>query len=240
MVDVMADSIRRNAEVVREKLAAAAGRSGRSPDEIRLMGVSKFQPLEAIYAARDSGIDLFGENRVREREEKISLWEGPRTECHMVGHLQRNKARKAVGVFDCVESVDSVGLALAIDRVVNERAGLEKIETYPIMIEVNVSGEESKQGVAPEKCFALIHEIAVKCSGIVIEGLMTIGPLTGDERVISSSFASLRRLRDEAREKFDFPMPHLSMGMSGDYAEAVAEGSTIVRVGTAIFGARRR
>jgi uncharacterized pyridoxal phosphate-containing UPF0001 family protein len=118
--------------------------------------------------------------------------------------------------------------------------GIHSKSRYPIMIEVNVSGEYSKQGVTPEKCFALIDDIAVKCSKVEIIGLMTIGPMTGDTDRIGASFALLGKLREGAREKFSLEMPHLSMGMSGDYDLAIKEGSTIVRVGTAIFGSRDR
>jgi pyridoxal phosphate enzyme (YggS family) len=234
------DEIGRNIGEIREKIALAAAKSGRAPEDILLMGVSKFQPLESIYAARDCGLALFGENRVRERGEKLARWEGPSAECHMIGHLQKNKARKALELFDCVESVDSLELALTIERVTRERsetAGRSDIR-YPVMIEVNVSGEETKQGVSPEKCFALIDNIAVKCPHVEIKGLMTIGPMTDDEKNIGAAFAMLRKLRDDAREKTGLVLKHLSMGMSGDYNLAIMEGSTIVRIGAAIFGTR--
>jgi pyridoxal phosphate enzyme (YggS family) len=157
----------------------------------------------------------------------------------MIGHLQRNKARRAVELFDCIQSVDSFELASTLERALAGKFG-EGVRDCPIMVEVNVSGEESKQGVPPGKSFALIEEIAVKCPHIKIEGLMTIGPLGGGAKAAGESFASLRKLRGEMREKFGLAMPHLSMGMSGDYAIAIEEGSTIVRIGTAIFGARHR
>jgi pyridoxal phosphate enzyme (YggS family) len=236
------DEIGRNLDIVREKLASAARESGRRPEEISLMGVTKFQPLESIYAARDFGLVLFGENKVRERDEKNGSWEGPNVEWHMIGHLQRNKARKAIELFDCIESVDNIDLACTLERIIEEQKEADESlsPAYQIMIEVNVSGEDSKQGIMPEKCFALIEDIAVKCSRLEIKGLMTIGPLTKDDRQIGASFAALRKLRDEARKKFGFPLPHLSMGMSGDYAVAIEEGSTIIRIGTAIFGERNR
>ncbi|MDR2779524.1 MAG: YggS family pyridoxal phosphate-dependent enzyme [Synergistaceae bacterium] len=234
------DEITRNIGAIREKIASSAAKSGRKPEDIRLMGVSKFQPLEAIYAARDCGLSLFGENKVQEREEKIARWEGSRAECHMIGHLQKNKARKALEIFDCIESVDSLELALVIERVTRERfetAGRAD-GRYPVMIEVNVSGEETKHGISPEKSFALIDEIAVKCPHVEIKGLMTIGPLTDDEKNIGAAFELLRNLRDDARKRSGLALEHLSMGMSGDYALAITEGSTIVRIGAAIFGAR--
>jgi pyridoxal phosphate enzyme (YggS family) len=236
------EAVRRNLGEVREKLASSALASGRRPEDILLMGVTKFQPLESIYAARDLGLSLFGENRVQEREEKNASWAGPGAEWHMIGHLQKNKARKALELFDCIQSVDDIGLALTLERIIKEEGdgGIHSNRRYPIMIEVNVSGEYSKQGVTPEKCFALIDDIAVKCSKVEIIGLMTIGPMTGDTGQIAASFGLLGKLREGAREKFGFAMPHLSMGMSGDYDLAIKEGSTIVRVGTAIFGLRHR
>jgi len=231
------DPIRRGLDEVKERVALAAERSGRHADDVLIMGVTKFQPLEAIYAARDAGLSLFGENRVQEREGKRESWEGLDVEWHMIGHLQRNKARRALELFDCIQSIDTIELASALDRIIKE-GGCSKSQ-YPIMVEVNISGEISKQGIMPEKSFALIDEIAVKCPSIEITGLMTIGPFTDDEGRIRTAFASLRQLRDEVRGKFGLRLPHLSMGMSGDYEFAILEGSTIVRVGTAIFGLRK-
>ncbi|MDR1651246.1 MAG: YggS family pyridoxal phosphate-dependent enzyme [Synergistaceae bacterium] len=240
MVDA-ADDIRRGIGEATERIARAAAAAGRSPGEISLMGVTKFQPLEAIYAALKCGLSLFGENRVQEMDEKSSKWNGPEAAWHMIGHLQRNKARRAVELFGCIQSVDNIELAGALERIMAEKQGDSPGHAvYPIMVEVNVSGEESKQGTAPEKSFALIEHIAVKCPHIEIKGLMTIGPITSDRKAIRASFASLRHLRDELRGKFGLKLPHLSMGMSGDYETAIEEGSTIVRIGTAIFGARGR
>ncbi|MDR1137517.1 MAG: YggS family pyridoxal phosphate-dependent enzyme [Synergistaceae bacterium] len=236
------DEIRRNIDSVREKISSAAAKSGRNPEDILLMGVSKFQPLESIYAARDCGLALFGENRVQEREEKAERWEGPRAECHMIGHLQKNKVRRALKLFDCVESVDSAEIALAAERVMRERPETAALpeRPYPIMIEINVSEEGTKHGISPEKSFTLIDDIAVKCPHIEIKGLMTIGPLTDDEKRIGASFETLRKLRDDAQRRSGLVLTHLSMGMSGDYSTAIAEGSTIVRIGSAIFGERDR
>jgi pyridoxal phosphate enzyme (YggS family) len=234
------EEIRRNIESVREQLAAAAKAAGRDPAGVALMGVSKFQPIESIYAALDCGLGLLGENRVQERDAKKSQWNGPEAEWHMIGHLQKNKARRAVELFDCVESVDSLELALVIERAVAEKSEVSKYfsRPYPIMIEVNTSGEDSKQGVKPEKSFAIIDDIRVKCPHVEIRGLMTIGPLAGGAAAAGRCFALLRELRDEARARSGLELASLSMGMSGDYAAAIREGSTIIRVGTAIFGSR--
>ena len=234
------NSIKRGLDEVKERVLLAAGRSGRRPEDVKLMGVTKFRPLEAIYAARNAGLSLFGENRVQELEEKRAAWEGPDVEWHMVGHLQRNKARRALELFDCIQSVHSIELVGALERIIRESddSGGRLKSPYPIMVEVNVSGEISKQGVIPEKSFALIDYIAVKCSRVEVTGLMTIGPLTGDDGIIRAAFARLRQLRDSARERFGLELPHLSMGMSSDFELAILEGSTIVRVGTSIFGQR--
>jgi pyridoxal phosphate enzyme (YggS family) len=238
---VTSDEIRRNLEAVRENLVSAAAASGRKPDEIALMGVSKFQPAESVLAAFECGLGLFGENRVQERESKSAALGETRAEWHMIGTLQKNKARKAIALFDCIQSVDHAALAETLERIVAESPEETKLaRPYPIMVEVNVSGEDTKQGVAPEKCFALIDSIAVKCTHVEISGLMTIGPLSEDEHKIRDSFSTLRELKEEAKKRFDFAMRHLSMGMSGDYAAAIGEGSTIVRIGTAIFGARQK
>ncbi|MDR1471380.1 MAG: YggS family pyridoxal phosphate-dependent enzyme [Synergistaceae bacterium] len=234
------DEVRRGIETARDVIASAARRSGRRPEDVALMGVTKFQPLDAVIAALEQGVTLFGENRVQEREEKSpGLPEGG-AEWHMIGHLQRNKARKALALFDCVESVDNADLARAMERIINEN--IERLEymgvAYPILIEVNVSGEGSKEGVPPKDCLSLAEEILGSCPHLKVEGFMTIGPNVSDERAIRESFASLRNLRDSAAVRLGIPLPNLSMGMSGDYGIAIEEGSTIVRIGTGIFGSR--
>jgi pyridoxal phosphate enzyme (YggS family) len=236
--------VRRGVEAAREAIASAAERSCRRPDDIALMGVTKFQPVEAITAASELGVKLFGENRVQEREEKSLSLPNPLkngAEWHMIGHLQRNKVRRALALFDCIESVDNIDLAHAIERIINENIdGCEYAKAeYPILIEVNVSGEVSKEGVSPGACSALTEDILKDCPHLNIEGFMTIGPNVSDERAIRESFASLRDMRDAARRISGLPLPHLSMGMSGDYCIAIEEGSTIVRIGTGIFGSRR-
>jgi pyridoxal phosphate enzyme (YggS family) len=236
---VTPDEIRRNLEAVWENLSSAAAASGRKPDDIALMGVSKFQPAESVLAAFECGLRLFGENRVQEMESKSASLSGIKAEWHMIGTLQKNKARRALAMFDCVQSVGDAELASALERIICENQEDAKFASpYRIMVEVNVSGENTKHGVAPEKCFALIDDIAVKCPHVEICGLMTIGPLSGDEHKIRSSFRILRELKEGAEKRFDFTVRHLSMGMSGDYAAAIGEGSTMVRIGAAIFGAR--
>ncbi|MDR1944174.1 MAG: YggS family pyridoxal phosphate-dependent enzyme [Synergistaceae bacterium] len=231
--------MRENIRVIAETIAAAALRSGRRRDDVRIIAASKFQPLESLYMALDCGITILGENRVQEREQKAAAWTRGKAEWHMIGALQRNKARKAIELFDCIESVDSLELAVTIERILNERADAGLNATpYPVMIEVNTSGEESKNGVKSSEAIWLFEEILHRCSRLEVTGLMTIGPLVGGERKTRASFALLRSLACEAGEKLGASLRHLSMGMSGDYEAAIEEGATLVRIGTGIFGAR--
>lgn len=226
----IADNIAR----VRARIEAAARESGRSADDITLIAVSKFQPLELIREAYACGAHVFGENRVQERAEKAAGWTEVGAVWNMIGHLQRNKARRAVELFDCIQSIDGAELASLVERAARDRG----VASYPIMVEINTSGEASKSGAAPDGALSLIEHITANCPTLSVDGLMTIGPLTDDERRVRASFASLRELAVRARAEFGLAIPHLSMGMSGDFELAIAEGSTMVRVGTSIFGAR--
>ena len=224
------------------RIEAAAQKSGRRAEDVTLVAVSKFQPLASLYTALDCGVTIFGENRVQEREEKSVSWASERHEpvlWHMVGHLQRNKARKALELFDCVQSVDGFELASTLDRILAERTadGAEP-GRFPIFIEVNTSGEVSKNGVTPEMCVPLVERIIAECPFLAVEGLMTIGPLTESVGAVRASFSLLRELAENARERTGLPMSGLSMGMTGDYEIAIEEGSTLVRIGTGIFGTR--
>ncbi|MDR3332556.1 MAG: YggS family pyridoxal phosphate-dependent enzyme [Synergistaceae bacterium] len=240
MVAIARAEIRRNVESVRERIASAAARSRRKPEDVTLIGVSKFQPVEAMYAALDCGIAIFGENRVQERAEKAALWKGGEAVWHMIGHLQRNKARRALELFNCIQSVDGFELASALERIISGRSGSEPVISapYPVFIEVNTSGEGSKSGVQPEGCIALAERIVRDCRSLRIDGFMAIGPLSEEEGETRASFAILRSLAEETRTRTGIEAPHLSMGMSGDFETAIEEGATIVRVGTDIFGAR--
>jgi pyridoxal phosphate enzyme (YggS family) len=231
--------MRENVDSIKERINLAAKRAGRRAEDITLVGVSKFQPLESLYMALDCGITIFGENRVQEREQKAAAWNRGEVSWHMIGHLQRNKARKAVELFDCIESVDSVDLACAVDAAAKKKAASGLNETpYPVMIEVNTSGEESKNGTKPHETLSVAEKIMNEGSCIRIVGFMTIGPLAGGELKTRESFALLRSLAEEAGEKLGLCVRHLSMGMSGDFETAIEEGSTLVRIGTGIFGAR--
>jgi pyridoxal phosphate enzyme (YggS family) len=211
---------------------AAARRAGRDGAGVRLLAATKSVGADRIAEAVGAGVDALGENRVQEAAGKLAGFRGVKP-LHMIGHLQRNKARAALEIFDIVESVDSVPLARALSRIAGERGrGLE------VYIEVNTSGEPEKQGVAPEDARSLALEVAA-LPGLAVSGLMTVGPLTDDEGEVRRAFRRLAALREEiAGDIPGLAKGTLSMGMSGDFEVAIEEGSTLVRIGTGIFGPR--
>jgi PLP dependent protein len=217
---------------VRSQIAAAAARAGRRAEEIELVAVSKTHPPETLLEALDAGQTLFGENRVQEARAKIPLLPG-RARWHLVGHLQKNKIRHALALgFELFHGIDSLELARDLDRIAAE-AGM-----FPrILLEVNVAGEASKFGFSPEKLRAEIEEL-LALGRVQIEGLMTLPPFAPEAEASRPYFVTLREMRDRFQTEFRVPLPRLSMGMSGDFAVAVEEGATLVRVGTAIFGTR--
>jgi len=216
---------------VREAIERAARRAGREPGSIRLVGVVKTVPAERVRQIVTLGLEDLGENRVQEAERKIGeVGRGPRW--HMIGHLQRNKAARAVGLFDRIHGVDDVELAAALSRHAARAA-----RTLPVLVEVNVTGEGSKFGVRPERLPELLDAI-VELPGLVVDGLMTVGRMVERAEEARPTFARLRELRDRAAARLGRELPELSMGMSADYEVAVEEGATIVRVGTALFGSR--
>jgi PLP dependent protein len=230
-------SVAANIALVRERISSAARRAGRDPDSISLIAVSKTFPPHLIREAYDSGIRLFGESRVQElakKSEALRDLEG--AQWHMIGHLQTNKAAKAVELFTAVDSVDSLRLA----EKLNSAAGkLQK--KLAILIEMNVGGESAKSGVAPGS--SELEELfrgAPRLEHLKFEGLMTVPPFSEDAQQTRSYFRKLRELRDQiaARRMPSVSMDVLSMGMSHDFEVAIEEGSTCVRVGTAIFGGR--
>jgi pyridoxal phosphate enzyme (YggS family) len=218
---------------VRDRIAAAERRSGRAPGGITLIGVIKTLPGEPIAEAVALGLTDLGENKVQEAETHQRTVARDAARWHMIGHLQRNKAGKAVECFDVVHGVDDAGLAEALDRR-SSAAG----RRLPVLVEVNVSGEASKFGVAPPALPELLERVAALGS-LELRGLMTVGPAVERPADAREGFARLRTLRDDGERRLGRPLPELSMGMSGDYEVAVEEGATMVRVGTAIFGARR-
>ncbi len=228
-----AEQIAVNLERVRARMAAAAERVGRAPEQVTLVAVTKTRTPQEIAAAYRAGVRHFGENRVEEAEAKVPDLDLPGVKWHMVGHLQRRKARRAVHLFDIIHSLDSVRLARRLDRLAAE-AG----KTLPVLIEVNVSGEESKYGFSPAELDEAVAQIVV-LPHLYVEGLMTVAFIAADPEEVRPVFAGLRRLRDRLRERFpQGGWEHLSMGMTDDFEVAIEEGATMVRIGRAIFGPR--
>lgn len=217
---------------VTARLAAAAQRARRNPDGVTIVAVTKAVAPEGVEDARDAGLTVFGENKVQEARAKISLVSS-RARWHMIGHLQTNKARDAVALFELIHSVDSAKLAGELNKWAGP-AG----KTQPILLEINVSGEASKSGLKPGDLAATLEQIKA-LPRIEIRGLMTMAPFAEDPEKARPHFRRLRELRDEVENRFGGQLPELSMGMSHDFEVAVEEGATLVRIGTAIFGERR-
>jgi pyridoxal phosphate enzyme (YggS family) len=226
-------SIRENIERLKGEIADVSERVGRSPQEVELVGVTKFVSLDRVQEAVDAGLGIVGENRVQEAREKVLAIKGD-VSWHMIGHLQRNKVKAAVGLFDMIQSVDSADLASEIGRR-SAQAG----KKMDVLIEVRTATEQTKFGVEPCEVLDLIVEVA-ELDSISVKGLMTIGTFTDDESEIRRCFRELRELRDKADALglAGVEMRYLSMGMSSDFAIAIEEGSNMVRIGTAIFGRR--
>jgi PLP dependent protein len=216
---------------VHGRIAAACARSSRDPGAVALVAVSKTFPAERVRELLSCGHDLFGENRVQEALEKIPRV-GPGARWHLVGHLQRNKARHAVGAFELIHSVDDLELAREVDR----RAAAKGI-VQPALVQVNLSAEATKSGADEEAALPLVEAVAALRS-ISLRGLMTIPPPSADSEESRPWFARLRELRDRAEARLGLRLPDLSMGMSDDFEVAVEEGATLVRVGRALFGGR--
>jgi len=215
----------RNVRDVRRRIAAACDRAGRSPDEVTLVAVTKNVAVPSIEAAYNAGVRHFGENRVQEAVPKVERFARlrPAITWHMVGHLQTNKAKTAVDVFDIIHSVDSVRLAEALSRRSRRK--------LPVLIEVNIAGEASKGGFSPSATAGAVQAIA-RLRNIEVGGLMTVAPWVDDPAEVRPVFRRLRQLRDA------LGLSHLSMGMTDDFEVAVEEGATMVRIGRAIFGER--
>ncbi len=220
---------------IRQSIVDAAKLAGRNPDEIRLIAISKTHSHEAVAAAISAGQKDFGESTTQEALPKISHLANPSITWHFVGHLQTNKAKFIPGNFSWLHSLDNLSLARKLSRLAQEQS--VKIN---ILIEVNVTRDSKKHGVAPETLIDFIEQLKNEnLPALALRGLMTIGPHDAPEKEIRACFASLRRLRDDCQQRFGLKdFTELSMGMSGDYLEAIKEGATMVRVGTAIFGER--
>lgn len=242
-----AQQIAHNIAAVRERIAAAAGRAGRSPDEITLIAVTKTHSARWIDMALAAGVTDCGENRVQEAEEKVELLRDAQVRWHLIGHLQRNKAKRAAALFDMIHSLDSVKLAEALNRHVEEESLLGQ-RRLPVLLQVNVSGEATKEGfdlvggVTNQAALTSFVEAArqiVALPQLEVQGLMTVAPYADDPEAARPVFRALRELRDElARQIPESLWQHLSMGMTGDFEVAIEEGATLVRVGRAIFGER--
>jgi PLP dependent protein len=225
-------NISENLSEVRSRIENAARRAARSAESISLIAVSKTHPTEVIMAAIEAGQLAFGENRVQEAKSKIPVLPA-RLRWHLIGHLQSNKVRLALPLFEVIHGVDSLELLADIDRISGE------LGLFPrVLLQVNVSGESSKFGFAPAKLLDNVERI-VGFERLQIEGLMTIPPLAPAAEHSRKYFVALRELRDRLSQRYRCPLPQLSMGMSDDYEVAIEEGATMVRVGTAIFGPRR-
>ena len=220
-----------NLAQVQQRIAAACGRVGRDPAGVTLVAVSKNHPPESVRAAADLGVALFGENRVQEAKAKIPLSPG-RLQWHLIGHLQSNKCRDAVELFQMIESVDSLALAQELQKWAAKAA-----RTLPVLLEVNIAGEASKFGYRAELLLAELAQINA-LTKLEIHGLMTVAPWSPDAEKVRPVFRRLRELRTECEQRLGAPLPHLSMGMSGDFEVAIEEGATLVRIGTALFGPR--
>jgi PLP dependent protein len=220
---------------LRADLARAAERAGRRADEVSLIAVSKTQPPEAVAAAVAAGQRVFGENTVQDALTKIPRFAGQGLEWHFIGHLQSNKARHIPGHFAWLHSLDSLKLAQRVAGFAREQG-----VTVNALIEVNLTRDPARHGVLPEALAPLLDALLkAELAGLALRGLMTIGPHPATEPERRTIFAGLRQLRDECALRFALPgFTELSMGMSGDYVEAVLEGATLVRLGTAIFGER--
>jgi pyridoxal phosphate enzyme (YggS family) len=231
-VDFDGDQLGRRLNEVRCRISAAAARAGHAAEAVRLVGVTKTVPADVVRAAVALGLGDLGENRVQEAQAKIPAVGRERARWHLVGHLQRNKVNRAVELFDRIHGVDDLALAEALSR----RAAAAG-RPLPVLVEVNVGGEASKYGVAPEGLEAMLERVAA-LPALRLDGLMTVGPWVDRPEDARPGFVRLRELRDRAQRSLGLELPELSMGMSGDFEVAVEEGSTMVRVGTAIFGAR--
>ncbi|MDQ1728253.1 MAG: dependent protein [Pyrinomonadaceae bacterium] len=220
---------------VRRRIAAAASNSDRSPKDITLIAISKTHPTETLRAAIAAGVTELGENRIQEAEEKILELGRQAARWHLVGHLQTNKARRAVTLFDCIHSLDSRALAERLDRLCIEEGRAE----LPVLIQINFAGEKSKTGIDPRELPELLKATA-DCERLRLIGLMTLPPYFENPDCVRPFFVALRNLRDRLRSQGNFGerSGELSMGMSHDFEVAIAEGATMVRVGTAIFGER--
>lgn len=225
-----------NIKNIYRKISSAAIRSGRNPFDVTLIAVTKTVPIERIKEAVSLGLRIFGENRVQEAQRKIEYFSVQCADCkvewHMIGHLQKNKVKLAVQLFDLIHSIDSIGLAEEVNKCASKENKMQRV-----LIEVKLSEEETKQGVAKEDLMGLIRAVS-SMKNLRLEGLMTMPPFFDDPGLARPYFRELRELRDKA-ERSGYALPELSMGMTNDFEVGILEGATMVRIGTGIFGERR-
>ena len=224
-------SLAENLEKIQQRIRGACERSGRDAASVMLLAVSKSHPPESIQAAVDGGQLFFGENKIQEAKAKIPLCPS-KARWHFIGHLQSNKVRDAVELFEMIQGVDSLAIAQEINRRAEQAA-----KTVPLLLEVNVAGEASKFGYAPERLLAELKTLDA-LPRIEVHGLMAIPPYTPVPEKARPYFQRLRQIKADCEQKLGAPLPQLSMGMSGDFEVAIEEGSTMVRIGTALFGER--
>ncbi len=224
-------SVRQNISFLLEKIHEAAVKSNRHEETVKLMAVSKFHPLEEVLEAYDCGLRLFGENRVQEAVEKFGEVDLLDLDLHLIGSLQRNKVKKILPIVNCIQSVDRIEL-------LEEIAKYDEYKNVKLLLEVH-TGEDSKSGFTSKESIKDAINYAVD-KELNVVGFMTMAPLTEDKKLIRKSFSTLRGISEEIRDFFpQLHLPELSMGMSNDYEIAIEEGSTLIRVGTAIFGERK-
>jgi pyridoxal phosphate enzyme (YggS family) len=219
-------------DVIKSQIQDSAAKSGRPAEEIQLIAVSKAHPPESLEEALACGQTVFGESRIQEARAKAALLPS-RIRWHLIGHLQSNKVRQALPLFERIHSIDSLDLAKDVNRVAGELGLFPKV-----LLEINVAGESTKFGFKPETLRAQMEQL-FELDRLAFDGLMVIPPYSADPEGSRKYFATLRELRDQVSSEFRFPLPHLSMGMSHDFQVAIEEGATFVRVGTGIFGERK-
>lgn len=233
-IECVGSDIATNLAAVKDRIRNAAVRVGRSPDEVKLIAVSKTHPTNMLREAMKAGIACFGENKVQEAEGKIAELGRNTAEWHLIGHLQSNKARKAVQLFDMIHSVDSIELAERLERICIDEGRAE----LPVLVQVDLAGEETKSGIGEDQLGEL-SAFLKSCERLKWKGLMVLPPFYDDPETTRPYFVRLRELRDRMTENGVFNgKGELSMGMSHDFEIAIEEGATMVRVGTAVFGAR--
>jgi PLP dependent protein len=222
-----------NLKAVQQRIESACARSGRGPESVTLVAVTKGQPPDIVCAAAGLGLNLFGENKVQEAKAKIPSCPG-RLRWYLIGHLQSNKCRDAVGLFEMVQSVDSLHLAEELNKRADQAA-----KTLPVLLEVNAVGEASKFGYRPEQLLVDLAQINA-LPRLELHGLMTVPPWSLDPEKVRPVFRQMRELKERCEQLLGAPLPHLSMGMTGDFEVAIEEGATMVRLGTALFGQRSK